>query len=82
MRGHDTTQAATPTLPSGPPPLCQYVNVVLCGSSPSAGATGKQATVLLENPKGHNAISTQELIKQVRKTVSNYREVRFDVKRA
>ncbi len=62
-----TANAATSSLPSnGPGPVCRFVNIELCGTSPSAGARGTQGTVLLENPRGDFPLSFSELLHQVR----------------
>ena len=44
----------------------RFVNVELCGTKPQAGATGLQATVLLENPKGDFPLSVHGLTRQVK----------------
>jgi isoleucyl-tRNA synthetase len=49
----------TQKAPNGPGPFCKYVNVELAGSS-------RQATFLLENPKGEYPISFSQLMKQVK----------------
>jgi len=55
--------AATPQKPLiGLGPVCRYINVELIGS----GSEGKQATLLLENPKGEFPISFSLIVKQVK----------------
>lgn len=49
---------------NGNGPCCRYVNVELCGKSPS-GSKGGQATVLLENPHGDYVLTLEEVKQQV-----------------
>lgn len=47
---------------NGHGPTCRYVNVEM--------VNGKQATVLLENPRGEYQITFSELVQQVRKKIN------------
>ena len=50
----------------GVQPCVTFVNVELCGDlAAGEGRTGSQATVLLENPAGQNALSGDHLVEQV-----------------
>ena len=50
----------------GVQPCVTFVNVELCGDlAAGEGRTGSQATVLLENPAGQNALSGDHLVGQV-----------------
>ena len=47
-------------------PFCDFVNLELLNASPRLGANGKQATVLLENPRGDFLLTVEQLKHQVR----------------
>lgn len=76
-RGSDSSGGASSlasdveTLPPAPvkngvTPACKFVNVHLCGMTCQEGRTGSnQATVLLENPQGQFALSSDLLKQQV-----------------
>jgi hypothetical protein len=51
---------------NGVKPVCSYINVELCGCVPHEGVSGSQGTILLENPKGNNIKSMEQLKDQVR----------------
>ena len=51
---------------NGVKPVCSYINVELCGCVPQEGVSGSQGTILLENPKGNNIKSMEQLKDQVR----------------
>ena len=63
--GEQNAAAAVPTTPqpaqSGLGPVCKYINIELSGPAHK----GRQATLLLENPKGEYPISFEELVRQV-----------------
>ena len=50
---------------NGAAPFSRFVNVELCKGTPGQGATGNQATVMLENPHGDFPIGHAELLHQV-----------------
>jgi len=73
IRGHanetsvsKTGSSSAPSHPqktaNGPGPVCKFINVELVGS----GQEGRQATLLLENPRGEYPMTFSDLIKQVK----------------
>ena len=68
VKGCASCPGVEPTGSGGPTPLCRFVNVELCGSSPQGGAKGCQGTVLLENPRGDFTLSLPALVNQVSDT--------------
>ena len=46
-------------------PFCSFVNLELKNVCPRLGAVGKQATVLLENPRGDFPLTVEQLKQQV-----------------
>ncbi|KAL5013777.1 hypothetical protein ScPMuIL_008047 [Solemya velum] len=59
-----TSLDAAPVL-NGASPVCRFVNVELCGVEPQECVQGNVATILLENPKGQNLLTVDELRNQV-----------------
>ena len=65
VKGHIGETSSPSGSTSEPGPVCRFVNIELCETSPQKGAKGTQATLLLENPRGDYPISVQELQHQV-----------------
>ena len=63
LKGHQTSQGPNDSASS---PVCRFVNVQLCGSSPGTGVKGNHATVLLENPQGEHLLTRDQFLHQVR----------------
>lgn len=63
-----TSPGSSPSpVPSPDGLLCPYINLLLCNAQPAECLTGEVATLLLENPLGHNRLEHAGLLAETAK---------------